>query len=451
MPSETRLSREQLLETVRSELMTHLQSGTVNSEDVSASLDIEDLNIDDWGRLKRIHFCLDSDIVQFAQNIETEIRQIKTETQRDQVVLQGEVQGRINWGSTLRHRSQSGYTDRSQYVCETPYTEYDIAENRVLKRLLWQVYRTVDQDIAAINQEWRRNRWNDDDITDFRLFYTRNIHLSRMHAGESIRVSQRDLGTARQSRHQLYRRAARFLSQFRRLDNDELGSEETQRFLLETLVKPSRDATLFELYCGFGLIKQLRTLLPDLALQPIETGDSPFARFASDTMRVEAFHDQTGALTFEEPLERPSGGARSTFLSKYITAMEDFIKVAEALSETSPEPALYRGRPDFVVEFYDQTDLSEIPKIVLLVEVKYSASSQTFRQGVEDLIKYWHFCQTDQRYLSNNPETTVLGLLLTDGAANNGSKPPIYHLSGKELHSKRPSEWVDALSKFFPN
>src|SRR6056297_542989 len=137
------LAVEELVNATSEELGTYLRSGALNTNALTRSLDYEGLDIEDWERIKRIHFCLADDVHDFISALPDRVRRIKTEHQRENIHTQGEVRGSINWSATLRTRSESGYADRSRFVCNTPYTEYDIAENRVLKRLLWQIYRTV--------------------------------------------------------------------------------------------------------------------------------------------------------------------------------------------------------------------------------------------------------------------------------------------------------------------
>ena len=122
------LTADALVDATTEELATYLRSGAINTRALTESLDYEGLDIDDWDRIKRIHFCLNADVHEFINKLPERVRRIKTENQREHVTTQGEVRGSINWSGTLRTWSESGYADRSRFVCDTPYTEYDIAE-----------------------------------------------------------------------------------------------------------------------------------------------------------------------------------------------------------------------------------------------------------------------------------------------------------------------------------
>ncbi len=182
------LTADALVDATTEELATYLRSGAINTRALTQSLDYEGLDIDDWDRIKRIHYCLSEDVHNFVSKLPERVRRIKTENQREHVDTQGEVRGSINWSGTLRTWADSGYADRSRFVCDTPYTEYDIAENRVLKRLLWQIHRTVTTDLRGVEYDWRRRYWTDDQIDRFDRLYKQNVHLNRIAAGQQISV-----------------------------------------------------------------------------------------------------------------------------------------------------------------------------------------------------------------------------------------------------------------------
>ena len=76
--------------------------------------------------------------------------------------------------------------DQSRYVCDTLYTEYDIPENPVLKRLLWQIHRTVTQELRDIDYGWRREYWSDEQIE--RISIPVDFHI----VGITNKLAERD-------------------------------------------------------------------------------------------------------------------------------------------------------------------------------------------------------------------------------------------------------------------
>jgi len=100
------LAAEELVNATSEELSTYLQSGALNTQALTHSLDYEGLDIEDWERIKRIHFCLADDVHDFITALPDRVRRIKTEHQRENIHTQGEVRGSINWSATLRTRSE---------------------------------------------------------------------------------------------------------------------------------------------------------------------------------------------------------------------------------------------------------------------------------------------------------------------------------------------------------
>lgn len=103
------------------------------------------------------------------------------------------------------------------FVSSDSYTDYDIPENLVLKKLLWVIYETVTEDLVEIDYPWRTERWTADRAKEFKRIYTRNVHLTRIRNGEQIELTPRDLTAARTARYELYNDAYDRYNQYQRL------------------------------------------------------------------------------------------------------------------------------------------------------------------------------------------------------------------------------------------
>jgi hypothetical protein len=424
------LTATELVNATTEELSTYLRSGTLNTHALTNSLDYEGLDIDDWDRIKRIHFCLASTVHDFVTSPPDRVRRIKTEHQREDIHTQGEVRGSINWSATLRTRSETGYADRSRYVCNTPYTEYDIPENRVLKRLLWEIHRTVTNDLEAVEYDWRREYWTDDQLARFDRLYNQNVHLNRISDGQTISVSMQDMTTARRSRLELYADAYDLYDTYQRLEADTFDPDVTD-LLAETLIVPSATPTLFELFCCFRLIRILNHHTPGFSLQPIDGQSDALAHLESDNQRIEIHHDSTGNLSFHEPLDTTDRPTPQQF-ARYADALTDYSTTLETLTGDTNDPVLYSGRPDIIIEVYNTTPDEDLVA-VLLGEVKYSNAAQTLKQGLEELLKYRRFATHDDGYLIDNSDVTVSTLLLTNGVTTSGTSDTVIHLNGSDL------------------
>lgn len=424
------LSRNELVDATTEELATYLRSGALNTRALTESLDYEDLEIDQWERLKRIHFCLSDPVHKFIRQLPDRVRRIKTENQRQDADFRGEIRGSVNWSGTLREWSETGYVDRTRFICETPYTEYDIAENRVLKRLLWQIHRTVTTELRGIEYDWRRQYWTDDQIDRFDRLYQQNVHLNRIAPGQQITVTNQDLTAARRSRLELYRDAYDLFDRYRRLQTDQFDPDVTE-LLTETLVVPANEPTLFELFCLFRLLRILNNDTLGIQLNPIGTASTALAQLTTDHHRIEIYHDQTGAIDFYEPVD-PDDIPTHPGFKRYQDALVDYTDALRELTGTDRHPVLYRGRPDIIIEVYDTTTSNPDLVAVLLGEVKFSSAAQTFRDGLQELATYRRFAFHD-RYLVDDSDVPLTSLLITNGYSTPGTTESLTHLNGSEL------------------
>ena len=424
------LSRDELEDAILEELLTYLQSGNLNTEVVTDAIVSTELGISEWERLQRLHFCLAPPIVEFCESVWDDLRGVKTVTDRERNEIRGAIQGQIDWGQTIQTRAETGFSDRSKFVCSAPVSEYDIPENRVLKRLLWEVERTADV-LRDIDQPWRRTRWDDTELDRLQRRYRRNINISRMPPGEDCRMTGRDLTAARQARTEMYRTAARWLAVLQKLRDEEYADPDVQTILSDSLVLPATDARLLELYTTFQVIEALQEVVPKLSLQPIESGESPVAKLADeeDSIWLNVYHDQTGNLTFHEPL--PEGvesrlPADPSYFRDHVASQVAYKQAVGRMSDSSPRLALYNGRPDVVVEI--RTSRDDDPIAVILGEVKQTARQNTFREGLKELIGYWHHGRAAQERLASPEGPVTLGFVTTNGLESRRSAGPCFHI-----------------------
>jgi hypothetical protein len=438
----SKLGRSALVDGVQEELITYLRNGTINQRALTQHLDITDLNIENLDRLKRIHFCLSDEVVDFVTELQGRLRRVKTANQREREVTRGEVRGGIDWPATtrLRYADQSG--DRTKFACKTPYTEYNIDENLVLKKLLWTIHSTVSEDIAAIDYDWRTDAWPADRIAMLDRVYARNVHLNRIRDGADIQVTRRMLNTARRSRQTLYTKAFELYDRYRRLLSGAYDDPDISDLLTDTLVVPERLPRLFELFCVFRLLRGLRS--EALRLQPIEPGAKQLAVLEDDQHITDVYHDRSGSLSFHVPMSELDG-VDADYAERVKNAQRRHQQLTKAFLGNDTELSLFHGRPDLVIEVYDTPD-KELPAAVVLGEIKYSDSQQTFTRGLEELLKYIEFAQKEgYSYLSAH-NVDVNGLLMTDDVDVDDPSPldgQVTHISAADLNSDpTPVLWI---------
>lgn len=427
----SKLAVDRLIGEVQSELVTFLQSGTIAESDVVSTLDFTDLDIDDFARLKRIHYCLSDPVVDFVEKLPERVRSIKTANQRERVQTRGEIRGSIDWNQTTKLRHTDSYGDRTIFACESPYVEYDLPENLVLKRLLWVIHRTADRELSSFDYGWRREQWSDEQIRGFDRLYARNVHINRIEDGAEIEPTTRDLNAARTSREPLYTEAYDLYDTYRQLQSSQYDDPSVQSLLRETLVVPERVPRLFELFCVFKLIRLLSELYPRLSLQVIEPGSSAIARLENESHRIEVYHDQQGNLRFHEALEGIE--AETPFFKRYQDVLETHVDLMRAFLNRGAGKTLYSGRPDIVVEVYKKGADTELPTSVLLGEIKYTESEQTFASGLKELLEYTRFARIGDVYLQETPEVDVGGLLITDGVKTDEVEGAVRHVQAEQI------------------
>jgi len=408
---------QDLVEETREELSTYLKSGNINEEQLAGSLDFEGLDIEDFDRLKTIHFVLSKPVIDFVEALPERIRRIKTESDRQDQITRGTINGRIDWNKTLKTRYSQNYKDESLFVTKNPEIEYNIPENLVLKKLLGIIYETLSQDLENLDYSWRKDKWSDENIDEMQQIFKKNVHVKRIRKYKDIRLTGKELEAARKSRQELYKSAYNLYRTYEKIQDNDFSNEDVGQLLNQTLVIPKDMATLFELYSVFKLISQLRSE-HQLKYQPVNTKSSAIASVENSETEVKVFHNEQGSLSFrEEPPENLAKTFDDTenvshqYLKRYSEALEDHKTTLEALIGRNSNQDLYRGRPDIVAEFYDKKEEKKKLSKVIIAEVKYTDKEATFSTGLKELFEYLKFGK-ETSYLENNVE--LEGIIITD-------------------------------------
>jgi len=244
--------------------------------------------------------------------------------------------------------------------------------------------------------------------------FERNVHLSRIKNHDEININQRTLNIARTSRDQLYTEAYDLLRRYRSLLADEFEDEEIRSLLTETLVEPNDVPTLFELFSVFKLIRVVRRTF-DVELRPIQDTEEAIARMESETHRVEVFHDTQGNLAFSESMddvEEPM----PEYLRRYGEVLDEHVEAMKETIDREVGRNLFSGRPDMLVEVYDKRTEEEPLSELLIGEMKYTNSEQTYSDGFKELLEYLKYAREDaddQEYLQDKG-SVLRGVLVVD-------------------------------------
>lgn len=414
----------ELVEAIADDFNTYVGKG-VRLDPVLRDFD-PDLNVDDLDRLLRIHFVLTErdgnrpGVIDFVRTLPDRVRRLKTTNSHRLVTREGEIRGRVAWDETIKHRYREGGGQRNQYVCREMRENYDIDENVVLKSLLARIHEIVFGDLehaleSPADYGWLAE-WVDADnqfADKFGEIFRDNIYLRRIDATDH-EVSERMLRSVKQSRNPLYSEAARLLDRYRRLMNYDLDATEAKRLLENTFIRPEQTETLFELYWVFRILDCYDSVQFELL-----DGESDIvASWETTDSRYVLYHDSTGssALSFSEQLADIDRPNEDGYLFRTVHVLDRWQQIADDFFNITGRDSLWGGRPDLVLERYDEDNPN--PSAVFVGEVKYTTNSSYAAQGLRELLEYMAYARTDGEYLENQDDLLdskqVTGMLFVD-------------------------------------
>lgn len=124
---------------------------------------------------------------------------------------------------------------------------------------------------------------------------------------------------------------------------------------------------------------------------------------------------------------------------QYAKSIETAQRLGEGFIGSGYQDSFFRGRPDFIVEVFDDSDETKDLSRVVIGEIKYSRIEKTFADGLRELIDYLHFAQENSRYIFGTDDVEVIGVLCTDGVETRTDQiNQIYHMTTEDLLSRDP-------------
>ncbi len=391
------MNKNQLLDTLTEDILAYVMRGTFPEREFARSIKPGQLDerFEEYELLLDLHFILQDDVVDFVRGLPEHLRSIRTETRTISRTRRGTVDGRINWGATVKKRYAEHPRDSSLFVCDNRSENYDIPENLVLKKLISIVHRTVREaaeylveDYDWVNETWRGN---EDLIDELQRIVERNVHVRRIREPDAYEPTERMLTTAADSRQQVYREAAKLVRSRNRLfDGDE---REIRRLLEETAIAPDNENVLFELFVLFRFVKTLEKLRETQPkFQTIATDRQEIARFEGEKELV-LYHDNSAVdrdLSFVAvPDDDQDHHSRSDKVQ--LVAQE------VAGNYFDKDYQNHTGRPDVIV--LEIVSKGDTPNEYLITEVKNSTNEDTIRRGIKETLEYLAFLRVNKNYV----------------------------------------------------
>jgi hypothetical protein len=110
--------------------------------------------------------------------------------------------------------------------------------------------------------------------------------------------------------------------------------------------------------------------------------------------------------------------------------LDHWQSLSASMLDRGGEGSLWGGRPDIVLERYDQEETgSSAPKEVFIGEVKYSRDISYIASGLRELLEYMAFVRrsSDREYVEDTDEIlsseSVKGLLFVDDLKQDTESP----------------------------
>jgi hypothetical protein len=390
------MNRDELLGQLTEDILAYAMRGSFPEQELARSIKPEQLDerFEEYELLLDLHFILQDDVVEFVRDLSEQLRSIRTETRTTSRTRRGTVDGRINWGDTIKKRYSQYPRDNSIFVCDNRSENYDIPENIVLKRLISVIHHTIREaeEYLRADYDWVSETWkgSDDLIDELQRIVERNVHVRRIREPDTYEPTERMLTTAANSRQEVYRTAVSLLRSRQRLfDGD---SDAIRQLLEQTAIAPDDTDSLFELFVLFrfiATIEDLRESTPQF--QTIATDRQEVARFDGD-QEIVLYHDNSARdrdLSFTAvPDEDEDSQSRTDKVQRVAKEV--------AGNYFDKEYRDHTGRPDVIVlEIISEDGDHEY----LIVEVKNSANEDTIRRGIKETLEYLAFLRLNEEYV----------------------------------------------------
>ena len=382
------MEKNELLDHVAEDIFSYVMQGNFPEESIASSLKPKDLDdrFEDYERLMDFHFVLRDEIVDLVKNLDSELRSVKTETEKESRISNGSVDGRINWSSTVKERYSRNPNNSALFVVDNSTQDYSIDENVVLKKLLSIIYNTLDdcEDFFDRNHKWSE-KWKEehgDLVQEMKNIFERNVHIERIRDPKDYEPTERMLNTAENSRNKLYRDSAKYL---RMRDRIFSGDEDEIRDLLEkTAITPDDEDRIMELFVLFKFISSIESIEAgkDFQLNTISRGTQRIASMESGDKEIRIYHDSSAkkdlGIEFkydpEEHIKQEDGEP-----VRGLTRPEKVEKEAQNTIENyfDKTTSNHTGRPDVIlVEIINEDGQREY----FITEVKNSTNENTIRR-----------------------------------------------------------------------
>lgn len=390
------MNRDELLQELTEDILAYVMHGMVPERELGLALKPAELDdrFTEYEKLLDLHFILLPEVIEFVELLPQRIRSLNTATESVTRTQRGAVDGKIDWGATVKRRHSRNPGDRSIFVCQNRTEDYDTDENLVFKRLIMILYETLREadEYLARDYQWISDRWNATLVNELRRTIEQNVHIRRIREPKTYEPTDRMRTAAANSRHEIYRDVAALLETRRDLYAGD--QQELRRLLNQTAITPDDDETLLELFVLFRFIAALERLhAAEVQFETIERDRQEVARLTGEAgHEIVVYHDNSArdrGLSF-----RPVPDTKPEY-----SRTEEVHRTGRDIAGRYFSDRNFRtqtGRPDLIVIEITHPDGDHD---YLITEVKNSTNTETIRQGIKETLEYLAFLRADDDYV----------------------------------------------------
>lgn len=413
-------SKEELLNKIKDDIIIYLKSGKLSSK--AFELKDIDLNIEKEGlnKLLDIHFLLSEEVNSFMTDLKKNFKKFNTSTKKQENLVRGQIKGAVSWNKTFQIRNNINPKDKTIFVCNEHYKNFNTKENIVLKFFLEKIYSTIKNTDFKNYEEYdwfKKIEFNNNSLKDV---YLKNLYLSKVNI-DNFKLNSRILEDVSRNRNPLYNQAAKLLKKYKKLK--ELNKDTIKELLENTFIQLSDEAKLFELYWIFKIIKDNAQ---DKNLYVLESGNNKIAEWENNSLLYTMYHNSIGSKEFNFTVNvKEIEKIKNKFIKKQVEIIKKTKKLAKLIFKDLQitYENIYDGRPDIIIEIR-KLGTNKLKKVII-GEVKHTTDRNYSIEGLRQLLEYCKLINIKKnkdtlQFISN--EFEIEGILFLDNIDINESE-----------------------------
>lgn len=401
-------SKKQLLDSIKRDVIIYLRSGKL---EITNFLDDVNLNINGLDKLLKIHFLLDSDVRDYILDLNKNISKFNNSTVRQNNLLKGRIKGSVNWQRTIQVRNNINPLDKTIFVCNENYKNFNTNENLILKTFLKIMYDILNVDINNNYYSYEWFKYGAEIRRIIENIYCKNIYISKIYLKDLV-LDDRKIQSVSKSRNVLYKGAAELLKKYKKIIS--LDPQAIQDLLQNTFIKIANESTLFEL---FWVMKTIKDNASNVIMNVLNENNDKVAEWEKNNKIYSIYHNCTGSndINFNVKVNELRG-VDNEFIKRKVQVMDrtNFISKKLFTNLGDVRQYIFQGRPDIIIEVRNKLDHSL--EEIIIGEVKYTNKRDYSLQGLEELLEYINFIKVnmDNKFLYIDQVPIIKGILFLD-------------------------------------